>query len=129
MPSSATTGHEWGYVLSGTLQVTVGFRQYLLEAGTRSRWSPPRRIGWRTWATRRSTPSGSSSAATPTTPPSARLPRSRSRRVTRGSEDALAAGPRVVGLLATAVLLALFGVTDVLSGPLRIRRSRSASPA
>lgn len=26
-------GHEWGYVLSGTLQVTVGFRQYLLEAG------------------------------------------------------------------------------------------------
>ena len=24
---------EWGYVLSGTLQVTVGFRQYLLEAG------------------------------------------------------------------------------------------------
>jgi transcriptional regulator with XRE-family HTH domain len=27
------SGHEWGYVLSGTLQVTVGFRQYLLEAG------------------------------------------------------------------------------------------------
>ena len=27
------TGHEWGYVLSGTLQVTIGFRQYLLEAG------------------------------------------------------------------------------------------------
>lgn len=26
-------GHEWGHVLSGTLQVTVGFRQYLLEAG------------------------------------------------------------------------------------------------
>jgi transcriptional regulator with XRE-family HTH domain len=26
-------GHEWGYVISGTLQVTVGFRQYLLEAG------------------------------------------------------------------------------------------------
>ena len=26
-------GHEWGYVLSGTLQVTVGFRQYLMEAG------------------------------------------------------------------------------------------------
>jgi transcriptional regulator with XRE-family HTH domain len=26
-------GHEWGYVLSGTLQVTVGFRQFLLEAG------------------------------------------------------------------------------------------------
>jgi transcriptional regulator with XRE-family HTH domain len=27
------SGHEWGYVLSGTLQVTVGFRQYLLETG------------------------------------------------------------------------------------------------
>jgi transcriptional regulator with XRE-family HTH domain len=27
------SGHEWGYVLSGTLQVTVGFRQYVLEAG------------------------------------------------------------------------------------------------
>jgi transcriptional regulator with XRE-family HTH domain len=27
------SGHEWGYVLSGTLQVTVGFRQYLLEPG------------------------------------------------------------------------------------------------
>jgi transcriptional regulator with XRE-family HTH domain len=26
-------GHEWGYVLSGTLQVTVGFRQYVLEPG------------------------------------------------------------------------------------------------
>jgi DNA-binding XRE family transcriptional regulator/quercetin dioxygenase-like cupin family protein len=26
-------GHEWGYVLSGSLQVTVGFRQYLLEPG------------------------------------------------------------------------------------------------
>jgi transcriptional regulator with XRE-family HTH domain len=27
------SGHEWGYVLSGTLQVTVGFREYLLEPG------------------------------------------------------------------------------------------------
>ena len=26
-------GHEWGYVLSGTLQVTIGFRQYLLKPG------------------------------------------------------------------------------------------------
>jgi transcriptional regulator with XRE-family HTH domain len=26
-------GHEWGYVVSGSLQVTIGFRQYLLEAG------------------------------------------------------------------------------------------------
>ena len=26
-------GHEWGYVLSGTLQVTIGFREYLLEPG------------------------------------------------------------------------------------------------
>jgi transcriptional regulator with XRE-family HTH domain len=26
-------GHEWGYVLSGSLQVTIGFRQYLLEPG------------------------------------------------------------------------------------------------
>jgi transcriptional regulator with XRE-family HTH domain len=26
-------GHEWGYVLSGELQVTIGFRQYLLEPG------------------------------------------------------------------------------------------------
>ena len=26
-------GHEWGYVLTGTLQVTIGFRQYLLEPG------------------------------------------------------------------------------------------------
>jgi transcriptional regulator with XRE-family HTH domain len=26
-------GHEWGYVLSGALQVTIGFRQYLLEPG------------------------------------------------------------------------------------------------
>jgi transcriptional regulator with XRE-family HTH domain len=27
------SGHEWGYVMSGTLQVTVGFRQYVLEPG------------------------------------------------------------------------------------------------
>jgi transcriptional regulator with XRE-family HTH domain len=27
------SGHEWGYVLSGTLEVTIGFRQYLLEPG------------------------------------------------------------------------------------------------
>jgi transcriptional regulator with XRE-family HTH domain len=27
------SGHEWGYVLSGTLQVTIGFRRYLLEPG------------------------------------------------------------------------------------------------
>jgi transcriptional regulator with XRE-family HTH domain len=26
-------GHEWGYVVSGSLQVTIGFRQYLLESG------------------------------------------------------------------------------------------------
>jgi transcriptional regulator with XRE-family HTH domain len=26
-------GHEWGYVLSGTLQVTIGFREYLLDPG------------------------------------------------------------------------------------------------
>ncbi|HEX2767489.1 MAG TPA: cupin domain-containing protein [Candidatus Limnocylindria bacterium] len=26
-------GHEWGYVLSGTLKVTIGFREYVLEAG------------------------------------------------------------------------------------------------
>ena len=26
-------GHEWGYVLSGSLEVTIGFRQYLLEPG------------------------------------------------------------------------------------------------
>ena len=26
-------GHEWGYVLSGTLEVTIGFRKYLLEPG------------------------------------------------------------------------------------------------
>ena len=26
-------GHEWGYVLSGTLQVTVGFNQYVLGPG------------------------------------------------------------------------------------------------
>ena len=26
-------GHEWGYVLSGTLEVTIGFRQYVLEPG------------------------------------------------------------------------------------------------
>ena len=26
-------GHEWGYVLSGSLQVTIGFRQYRLEPG------------------------------------------------------------------------------------------------
>ena len=26
-------GHEWGYVVSGSLQVTIGFRQYLLEPG------------------------------------------------------------------------------------------------
>jgi transcriptional regulator with XRE-family HTH domain len=26
-------GHEWGFVLSGTLQVTIGFRQYQLEPG------------------------------------------------------------------------------------------------
>lgn len=27
------SGHEWGYVLSGTLKVTIGFREYLLEPG------------------------------------------------------------------------------------------------
>jgi transcriptional regulator with XRE-family HTH domain len=27
------SGHEWGYVLSGTLEVTVAFRRYLLEPG------------------------------------------------------------------------------------------------
>ena len=26
-------GHEWGYVLSGTLEVTIGFRTYTLEPG------------------------------------------------------------------------------------------------
>lgn len=26
-------GHEWGYVLSGTLKVTIGFREYVLEPG------------------------------------------------------------------------------------------------
>jgi transcriptional regulator with XRE-family HTH domain len=27
------SGHEWGYVLSGKLRVTIGFREYLLEPG------------------------------------------------------------------------------------------------
>ena len=27
------SGHEWGYVLSGTLKVTIGFREYVLEPG------------------------------------------------------------------------------------------------
>jgi transcriptional regulator with XRE-family HTH domain len=27
------SGHEWGYVLSGTLEVTVGFRRYVLQPG------------------------------------------------------------------------------------------------
>jgi transcriptional regulator with XRE-family HTH domain len=27
------SGHEWGYVLSGTLGVTIGFKQYLLQPG------------------------------------------------------------------------------------------------
>lgn len=27
------SGHEWGYVLSGTLTVTIGFREYLLGPG------------------------------------------------------------------------------------------------
>ena len=26
-------GHEWGYVLGGTLRVTIGFRDYVLEPG------------------------------------------------------------------------------------------------
>jgi transcriptional regulator with XRE-family HTH domain len=26
-------GHEWGYVISGELKVTIGFEEYLLEAG------------------------------------------------------------------------------------------------
>jgi transcriptional regulator with XRE-family HTH domain len=26
-------GHEWGYVLSGTLKVTIGFREYVLDPG------------------------------------------------------------------------------------------------
>lgn len=26
-------GHEWGYVLSGTLQVRIGFEEYVLQAG------------------------------------------------------------------------------------------------
>jgi transcriptional regulator with XRE-family HTH domain len=27
------SGHEWGYVMSGTLRVTIGFREYVLEPG------------------------------------------------------------------------------------------------
>ncbi len=27
------SGHEWGYVLSGRLKVTIGFREYMLEPG------------------------------------------------------------------------------------------------
>lgn len=27
------SGHEWGYVLSGRLRVTIGFREYILEPG------------------------------------------------------------------------------------------------
>jgi transcriptional regulator with XRE-family HTH domain len=27
------SGHEWGYILSGRLRVTIGFREYVLEAG------------------------------------------------------------------------------------------------
>jgi transcriptional regulator with XRE-family HTH domain len=27
------SGHEWGYVLTGTLAVTIGFREYVLEPG------------------------------------------------------------------------------------------------
>lgn len=27
------SGHEWGYVLSGRLKVTIGFREYVLEPG------------------------------------------------------------------------------------------------
>jgi mannose-6-phosphate isomerase-like protein (cupin superfamily) len=27
------SGHEWGYILSGQLRVTIGFREYVLEAG------------------------------------------------------------------------------------------------
>ena len=56
-------GHEWGYVLSGTLQVTIGFRQYTLEPGDAIASIRRRRIGSRTSATCRSTPSGSSSGA------------------------------------------------------------------
>lgn len=26
-------GHEWGYVISGELKVTIGFNEYLLEPG------------------------------------------------------------------------------------------------
>ena len=26
-------GHEWGYVVSGTLKVTIGFREYVLQPG------------------------------------------------------------------------------------------------
>ena len=27
------SGHEWGYVISGSLQVTIGFTEYVLQAG------------------------------------------------------------------------------------------------
>jgi quercetin dioxygenase-like cupin family protein len=27
------SGHEWGYVISGTLQVTIGFESWVLEPG------------------------------------------------------------------------------------------------
>jgi transcriptional regulator with XRE-family HTH domain len=27
------SGHEWGYVVSGTLKVTIGFREYVLQPG------------------------------------------------------------------------------------------------
>ena len=46
MTSQRHEGHEWGYVISGTLQVTIGFDEYVLGPGDAISidWSVPHRL-------------------------------------------------------------------------------------
>ena len=104
------SGHEWGYVISGELKVTIGFRDHVLEAG---RLDLPRLVD--------PAPPGEHGRHA-----GARyLVRDGTRRPRRRGPGG-GFGARLPmrwlelhawwGLLATALLIAVFGVTDVVSG-------------
>ena len=57
------TGQEWGYVLSGTLTVRIGFDEYVLQPGDAISFDSATPTGCSTPATSRRGRSGSSSAA------------------------------------------------------------------
>ncbi len=57
------SGHEFGYVLSGTLRVVVGSDEFVLEPGDSITFPSSRRTGSATKAARRRARSGSCAAA------------------------------------------------------------------